>query len=116
MPALNAFYLDITAKQHKSRVMGVKESAAALGGVLGPLAVVAISGLMTPQGTFFVAGVLMISVAGLALVTLRAPRQTNVEIKDISWECSQRRALAAEAALQGIVLSAGKTRQRRSVI
>ncbi|RMF04485.1 MAG: MFS transporter, partial [Chloroflexi bacterium] len=35
-PAINAYFLDITAAAHRSRVMGIKESALGLGGVLGP--------------------------------------------------------------------------------
>jgi DHA1 family multidrug resistance protein-like MFS transporter len=116
-PALNAYYLDITTEAHKSRVMGIKESSVALGGVLGPLTVVAISGLTTPQGVFTIAGILMVVTAGAALVVLKEPRQvdTNV-VGNIALDCSQQRALAAEATLQGLVLNATRTRRRRSVI
>ena len=55
MPALSAYYLDITSEQHRSRVLGIKESSAALGGVLGPLLVVGVSALTTPQGVFMFA-------------------------------------------------------------
>lgn len=60
-PALSAAYLDITAEQHRARVMGLKESMAALGGVLGPLASAAISGQFAPQQIFALA-------AGLAVL------------------------------------------------
>ena len=43
LPALSAFVLDMTAEQHRSRAMGIKESAAALGGVVGPLLVISAS-------------------------------------------------------------------------
>ncbi len=33
-PALSTFYLDITAEQHKSRVVGIMESSVSLGGVV----------------------------------------------------------------------------------
>jgi MFS family permease len=116
-PALNAYYLDITTEAHKSRVMGIKESSVALGGVLGPLAVVAVSGLTTPQGVFIVAGILMVATAGAAFVVLKEPRQIDSETEgDIVSDCSQQRALTAEATLQGLVLNASRSRQRRNVI
>lgn len=73
-PALSAFYLDITAEQHRSRVIGVKESSAALGGVMGPLRVVGVAALVTPKGVFIVAAVLMFAAAAVAVAALRAPR------------------------------------------
>jgi DHA1 family multidrug resistance protein-like MFS transporter len=116
-PALNAYYLDITTEAHKSRVMGIKESSVALGGVLGPLAVVAISGLTTPQSVFAIAGILMVATASAAFVVLREPRQIDTAAEgDIVSDCAQQRALAAEATLQGLVLNASRTRQRRNVI
>ncbi|MFQ5794938.1 MAG: MFS transporter [Candidatus Bipolaricaulia bacterium] len=57
-PALSAFYLDITAEQHRSRVVGIKGASASLGGVAGPLLVVGASAWTTPQGVFVIAGVL----------------------------------------------------------
>jgi MFS family permease len=39
-PALSSYYLDITDDQYRSRILGIKESSAALGGVLGPLLLV----------------------------------------------------------------------------
>jgi DHA1 family tetracycline resistance protein-like MFS transporter len=60
-PALSAAYLDITAPQHRARVMGLKESMAALSGVVGPLASAMISGAFAPQQIFVMA-------AGLAVL------------------------------------------------
>ncbi|MBS1252736.1 MAG: Tetracycline resistance protein, class C [Anaerolineales bacterium] len=105
-PALSAFYLDITAEQHRSRVVGIKESAAALGGVAGPLLVVVASTVTTPQGVFVIAGALTLLAAGLALVALRSPRHSAEGTEDVAWECSSQRAMAAQAALRGVVLSA----------
>lgn len=72
-PALSAFYLDIAGEQHRSRVMGLKESAAALGGVTGPLVVAGINRWMTPQDIFMVAAGIMLSAAVLALLALGRP-------------------------------------------
>jgi MFS family permease len=115
-PALSAFYLDITAEQHKSRVVGVKGSASALGGVMGPLAVAGVSGLTTSQGIFIISGVLMLATAGLALAVLTAPRQITAETRDMAWECTNQRAMAAQAALRGIVFDANTIRRQRSIV
>ena len=113
MPALSAFYLDITADQHRSRIMGIKESASALGGVAGPLLIVGVAATMTPQGVFVSAGVVTLLAAGLALAVLKAPRRVAERAGDISWECSSNRSMAAQASLRGIVLRATTTRETR---
>jgi MFS family permease len=112
-PALSAFYLDITAQQHRARVLGIKESAAALGGVVGPLLIVGVAAIMTPQGVFVSAGVVTLLAAGLALVILKEPRRVAEGKGDISWECSNKRSMAAQASLRGIVLRATTTRETR---
>ncbi len=114
-PAVSAFYLDITAKQHRSRVVGIKESSAALGGVAGPLAVAAVSSRTTPRGIFIIASVLMLAAAALALVALRAPRRVAEETENVEWEYSGNRAMAAQTALRGVVLSATNTRAARQM-
>ena len=38
-PALSSYYLDITDEQYRARILGVKESSASLGGVLGTIVV-----------------------------------------------------------------------------
>ena len=69
-PALSAFYIDITQQQHRSRVLGFKESAAALGGVLGPLLVAVVNRWTTPQEVFMIAAGLMVAAVALALLAL----------------------------------------------
>ena len=110
-PALSAFYIDITAEQYRSRVVGIKASFNSLGGVAGPLLVVGASAVMTPQGVFIIAGVLMVIAAVLALAFLREPRHVAEEIGDAAWELTARRAMAAQASLRGVVLRARTTRQ-----
>jgi MFS family permease len=70
-PSLSAAYLDITSEEHRSQVMGLKGSAAALGGVAGPLLVAVASQFLTAQGIFSVSAVLAVLGALLALVVLR---------------------------------------------
>ena len=73
MPALSAYYLSITADEHRGRVMGFKESAAASGGVLGPLLVAGLSGLLTSMAIFAIAFAMMTGTAVVALLFLRKP-------------------------------------------
>jgi DHA1 family tetracycline resistance protein-like MFS transporter len=73
-PAISAFFLDITAEQHRSRVIGIKESAYALGGVAGPLLVVIASRFTDAHGVFLLAGGLTVIAMILALALLREPR------------------------------------------
>lgn len=113
MPAMSALYLDITSKQHRSRVMGIKESAAALGGVTGPLLVVLVSGLTTPQGVFIIAALILIFVALLAFVGLREPGQVAEKPDDVLSDSARQRALCAQASLRGIVMRARSARATR---
>lgn len=76
-PALSAFYLDITKEEHKSRVMGIKGAAGALGGVAGPMLVVVITRITQPQSVFTIAAGLLVFVALLALIVLRDPRKVS---------------------------------------
>jgi multidrug resistance protein len=70
-PSLSAAYLDITEEAHRSRIMGLKGSAAALGGVAGPLAVAGASQFLAPQSIFAISAGLAVIGALLALVALR---------------------------------------------
>ena len=70
-PSLSAVYLDITAPEHRSRIMGLKGSAAALGGVSGPLLVAVASNWIPPQGIFAVSAGLAVLAAAVAMLVLR---------------------------------------------
>ena len=113
-PALSAFYIDITAEQLRSRIVGIKASATSLGGVAGPLLVVAASALITPRGVFVIAAVVMVVTAVLALVVLREPRHVAEEIGDVALDSSAKRALAAQATFRGIAVSARTARITRT--
>jgi DHA1 family tetracycline resistance protein-like MFS transporter len=110
-PALSSFYLDITDEQYRSRILGVKESSAALGGVVGPLLLIGVSAFMAPKGIFILAGAVMVAGAGVAIVALPAPSKIAEHTRDIGWEFSDKRALAAQSALRGIVLSSTAARE-----
>lgn len=74
VPALSAYYIDITTEHHRSRILGFKESAASFGGVAGPLAVALVNPWTTPHGVFTIAALVMAAAAGLALVVLNRTR------------------------------------------
>ncbi len=59
------------------RILGIKESSAAPGGVLGPLLLVGVSTALAAQGVFIIAGGVMIAGAVLAIVALPAPGQVS---------------------------------------
>jgi MFS family permease len=110
LPAVTAFVLDLTAEQHRSRAMGITESAAALGGVAGPLLVITASAATNAQGVFVIAGVVVLVMAGVALLDLRATC-LGQECSDEAREYALRRSMAAQATLRGIVTSAGAARR-----
>ncbi len=74
MPALSAYYLDIATPEHRSRVMGLKESAAAGGGVIGPLLITVLAGVITPAQVYWIAfGITLIS-GFFVILYLRQPQ------------------------------------------
>jgi multidrug resistance protein len=115
-PALSAFYLDITPEQHRSRVVGIKESSLSLGGVAGPLLVVVAAGFTTPKGIFIIAGLIMLFGTLLALAVLRSPRPAAEEMGDVAWEIANKRSLAAQTSLRGIVMRAATERERHDIL
>lgn len=109
-PALNASYLDLASPRHRSRVMGIKSSWVALGSASGPLVVALVSGLTTPKGIFFIASMMVVAGLALALFFVQEPREAVEAAPDMAAEIAHRRALAAQASLQGIVLRASRSR------
>jgi MFS family permease len=79
-PALGAFFLDISKEQHRARVMGIKSSAASLGGVVGPLLAASIAARVTPQGSFAASVAIVLFGVLLALVVLQEPRRSNERV------------------------------------
>ena len=114
-PALGAFFLDISEERHRSRVMGIRGSAGALGGVVGPLLAAAAARFMPPQSAFTGSVAVVIFGALLALVVLREPGRAAGEVAAGAWEVSDIRAMAAQASLRGVVLRATVVRRQREV-
>jgi DHA1 family tetracycline resistance protein-like MFS transporter len=72
-PALESSYLEMTPGQHRSRMMGVRESVVSLGAVAGPLLLACSSRWLSPQGVFTVALLLALAAVILTLVALKLP-------------------------------------------
>ena len=90
-PALSAAYLDVTASEHSSQVMGIRGASAALGGVIGPLLVAVVSLWTPPQGIFTIAGGVTLGAVLLAVLVLQgrarsqgAPSQENLVEREIT--------------------------------
>ncbi|MFN2237189.1 MAG: MFS transporter [Anaerolineales bacterium] len=112
-PAANAFYLDITAEEYRSRIIGLKGSFLSLGGVMGPLAVAAAAGIMAPQHVFWIASSLVLIALILAISMLREPQHTQTRSLGIPEQVSNQRSLAAQASLRNIVVMASAARAER---
>ena len=81
-PALSASYLDITEERYRSSVLGIKESAAALGAVAGPLIVAFVSPFTTPGNIFVTSGIVALGAMVLSLFALRGVRPPErVEVR-----------------------------------
>ena len=74
MPALNAYYLDITPDKFRARVLGIKESVFSLAGLTGPALIVLVVQYVPPRGIFLIAGFLILFSA--FLIPLMAKNRT----------------------------------------
>jgi hypothetical protein len=66
--------------------MGLKGSAAALGGVAGPLLVAVASNWIPPQGIFAVSAGLAVLAAVMAMLVLRARYTVAEDEPGVAWE------------------------------
>ncbi len=114
-PALSAFVLDITTDEHSSRVMGLKESSLALGGVLGPLLVAVVAPWTSARGVFWIAFGLVFLSFLLGLILLKEPKRAQRESTNVQDAVSQQRVMAAQASLRGIVMRATFAREQNQV-
>jgi MFS family permease len=78
MPALNAFYLDVTPDQYRARVLGIKESVFSLAGLSGPSLVVLVSKYLTTQGILIFSGSLILLCAGIVPFMVKAKTSNEV--------------------------------------
>ena len=78
---------------------------------MGPLLLVGVSAVWTAQGVFIFAGAVVLASAVLAIGALPAPGKVAEKPRDMDWECSDNRALAAQTALRGVALRASASRK-----
>ncbi len=109
-PALSAAYLDITPEEHRSRAMGIKGAIGSLGSLAAPALVMVIIRYVPPQSVFLISAVLILSTALLVFIALRLPGRTGTA-RDLAWEVSQERIMAAQSALHNVTVSASTARK-----
>lgn len=88
MPSLSATYLDIASEQHRSRVMGLKESAAAAGGVAGPLLITAVAAALSAQQVYLIALFATLFSGFFAFLFLRQPRPARKPLSEAAADSS----------------------------
>jgi len=112
-PALSAAYLDITPEEHRSRAMGIKTAVGSLGSLLAPALVTITIRYVPPQGMFIISAALILLTALMVSIALRLPARTEAA-RDLAWEASQGRVMAAQTALRNVTISATTARRLRS--
>lgn len=100
-PALSALYLDITHQKSGSSIIGLKESAAALGSVFGPLLLAQLSGWTTYQDIFLLTSIIILLTTILVIFILVEPSPPILQ-GDI--HSTEPQVIATQAALRGVVL------------
>jgi MFS family permease len=83
MPALNAYFLDITPEQYRGRVIGFKESTFSLAGLAGPALVVLAVQYLQPTGIFIIAGALILFSALLVPLSSRTANHRMLAIPTV---------------------------------
>jgi MFS family permease len=114
-PALSASFLDITPEEHRSRAMGIKGAIGSLGSLSAPALVMFIIRSIPPQSVFLISAALILATALLVLVALRMPSRAEVA-RDLAWEVSHDRIMAAQTALHNVSLSASTARKLKSAV
>jgi MFS family permease len=71
-PALTAYILDITLPDHKGSILGMKSTAGSIGSLLGPMMVMLFTSVISSQGIFLIAAVLVALIALTSLLVLKA--------------------------------------------
>lgn len=112
-PALSAAYLDITPEEHRSRAMGIKGAIGSLGSLLAPALVIIIIRFVPPQSAFLISAALILFTALLVFVGLRLPGRAKAA-RDLAWQASQERIMAAQSALHNVAFSASTARKLKS--
>jgi hypothetical protein len=70
--------------------MGLKESAAAAGGVIGPLLITVLAGMLTPNQVYLIAFVITLFSGLFAILYLRQPRTVTESLSKSAVDSSIR--------------------------
>ena len=92
--------------------MGIKAAIGSLGSLLAPALVTLVIRYVSPQGMFLISAALIVFTALVVLLALRLPSRTEVS-RDLAWEASQERVIAAQTALRNVTISAATARRLR---
>ena len=111
-PALSAAYLDITPEEHRSRAMGIKTAVGSLGSLLAPALAIVIIRYVPGQSVFAISAALILLTALVVFIALQLPERTEAG-RDLAWEASQERVMAAQTALSNLTASAATARKLR---
>ena len=76
-PAMGSIYLSATTDDNRGQIMGMRGSAISLAVMLGPLAQALLGPWITPQITFAIGVALSLSMALVAFLLLKNPRQAE---------------------------------------
>jgi len=86
MPALNAYFLDITPEQYHGRVIGFKESMFSLAGLAGPALVALAVQYLQPVGIFIISGALILLSAVLVPFSSQTANQLKTPVRKKAWQ------------------------------
>ena len=111
-PTLSAAYLDITPEEHRSRTLGIKGAIGSLGSLAAPAMALVVSRFASPQSVFIISAALILTTALFIFTFLRLPGKREAA-RDLNWEVSQERILAARTALHNVTVSAATARKLR---
>jgi hypothetical protein len=92
--------------------MGIKGAVGSLGSLMAPVLVMIVVGYVPPQGAFLISAALILSTALLVFIALRLPGRSEA-VRDLNWQVSQKRIMAAQSALHSVTVSAATARKLR---
>jgi hypothetical protein len=91
--------------------MGIKTAIGSLGSLLAPALVAVLIRSVSPQGVFSISAAIILLTAGVVLMALRLPSRTDA--RDLAWEASQERVMAARTVLHNVTVGAETARKLR---
>ena len=90
---------------------GLKTAIGSVGSLLAPALVAVLIRYVPPEGVFSIAATLILLTALVVFLALRLPIRTGA--RDLAWEASQERVMAARTVLRNVTVSAATARKLR---